>query len=70
MAYTIVRKYDADEFAIERTELPPSVATQTAAITALTTMLDAYPVHGEDPEQRQWWARDKDGKQWTFWIDG
>ena len=69
MPFTIVRQNDADK-SKKRTVLPPSVTTQTEAIAALKEALEPYPDHGEESEQAVWWARDKDGTQYTFWIDG
>jgi hypothetical protein len=67
MPFSLFQKNDVDE-TIKPIVLPPSVTTRTEAIAALAIQLQTYKEHGYDPQQDQWWARDKDGNQYTFWI--
>ena len=70
MAFVIVRTTGADKSAMNWRMLLPDIRTHAQAVAALEKELEAYKDHGKDDEQGQWWARNGDGEQFTFWIEG
>jgi hypothetical protein len=69
MFFEVVRIKDADNRFVRRSRLPPTITTRKQATAALEKDLETYEDHGYEPQQGHWWARDKDGEQYTFWVE-
>lgn len=68
MALFIVRVSESGD-RMTRTRLPGDYGDGQKAMEALEKLLAAYDSHGRD-DQRGYWARDKEGREFRFEIGG